>query len=58
MNIEDEVLFQRYHIIGYDTDHSGVCDGTASSDADDTGTDSGEGLRGDSPGYRNISDSC
>ena len=55
MTIEDEVLFQRFGIVGYDTDaRGGVCDGASSSSSDDNpGPDGLSGFGGGPQGHDN-----
>ena len=44
-SLEDEVLFQRYHIVGYATDDGGVCDRASGSGGDEhPGADDNQGL--------------
>ena len=44
MTLEDEILFQRFHIIGYRSPDAGMCDDTTSASPDDhERTDGGEG---------------
>ena len=53
MELENEILFQRYGIVGYASYDGGVCDGTSSTGADDnTGTDDSKGLDSGASGHR------
>ena len=53
MTLEDEILFERYHIIGYRNPDAGVCDGQTSARRDDDDrSDDSEGLSGDTSGHR------
>lgn len=52
MTIEDEIIFQRYHINGYRNPDAGVCDDTTgASPIDDERTDCGQGLDSGASGY-------
>ena len=55
MTLEDERLFAYYHIVGYDFDAGGVCNGTSSTGADDnTGTDDSQGFDSRTQGHGDV----
>lgn len=51
LSYEEQVLFERYHIVGYDTDAPGVRDGATLTSDDNQRSDGGEGLVGDTSGH-------
>lgn len=53
MTYEDEVLFQRYHILGYDIDAHSMCDSAAAANDDNPGPGDNQGLVGDTQGHSN-----
>lgn len=53
MSYEDEILFQRYHILGYDIDAHSMCDAAAAANNNDASSDDNQGLVGDTQGHSN-----
>ena len=52
LSYEEQVLFQRYHIVGYDFDAGGVRGGATSTNAElPSNYDNHQGLSGDTHGY-------
>lgn len=51
-SLEDEIIFQKYGIVGYATFDGGVCDSATCSDGEHQRTDDNQGQRGDTQRHR------